>query len=114
MRLRAPVRQAQGDHEARAIASALIAASEPRLRKAAVMGARALPGDWKVEIETDLPDVVPLAGAAMLAPPGAAPSMEAAAGLGVNEAVATIPAMDSSLLQAKTLWVEQPCAHHSL
>ena len=69
------------------------------MRRAAVMGARALPGDWKVEIETDLPDVVPLHGAAMLAPPGAAPSMEASAGLNVNEGVVTIPQMDSSLLQ---------------
>lgn len=90
---------AQGDDEARAISSVLIAASEQRLRRAAVVGARALPGDWRVEIETDLPDVVPLAGTAMLAPPGAAPSMEAAAGLGVDEAVAPIPQMDSALLQ---------------
>lgn len=91
--------QAQGNPQARNIASALIAGSEPRIKRAAAVGARALPGDWRVEIETDLPDVVPLAGAAMLAPPGAAPSMEAAAGLGVNEAPASIPQMDSVLLQ---------------
>ncbi|KAK9806672.1 hypothetical protein WJX73_006627 [Symbiochloris irregularis] len=91
---------AAGDDEARAISAALMAASEQRLRRAAVVGARALPGDWRVEIETDLPDVVPLAGTAMLAPPGAAPSMEVAAGRGVDEAAAPIPQMDSALLQA--------------
>ena len=67
-----------------------------------MVGARALPGDWHVEIETDLPDVTPLAGAAMLAPPGAAPTMEVSAGLGTLEAVAPIRQMDSSLLQVCT------------
>ena len=80
---------------------ALLAAAEPRQRRAAAVGAHALPGDWRVTPQGDLPAVVPLAGSALLGPQGAAPAMEVA---GSKPAI-LIPAMDASSLQV--------CSHTS-
>ena len=97
--------QSNNDPQARSIGQTLISTLEPRLRKAAVVGGKAMPGDWRVSLESDLPDVVPLAGTSMLAPPGAAPTMEVAAGNGVNQPATPIPQLDASLLQVRIGWV---------
>ena len=74
---------------------ALLAAAEPRQRRAAAVGGHALPGDWKVTAQGDMPAVVPLEGAALLGPPGACPAMEVS---GTKPPI-TLPAMDGSQLQ---------------
>ena len=74
---------------------ALLAAAEPRVRRAAAVGAHPLPGDWKVLPQGDLPSVVPLAGAHMLAPPGACPAMV----LDGSQPAITVAPLDSSNLQ---------------
>ena len=78
---------------------ALLAAAEPRQRRAAAVGAHALPGDWKVTAQGDLPAVVPLAGAALLGPPGACPTMNVAG----SKPPLTIAALDASQLQVGAL-----------
>lgn len=86
----------QAPPEAQAMGEALLAAAEPRQRRAAAVGAHALPGDWRITPQGDLPAVVPLGGAALLGPPGACPAMEVAG----SKPPLSIPAMDSSQLQA--------------
>ena len=74
---------------------ALLAAAEPRVRRSAAVGAHPLPGDWRVSPQGDLPSVVPLAGAHMLAPPGACPAMV----LDGSQPAVTVAPLDSSNLQ---------------
>ena len=85
----------QAPPEAQAMGDALLAAAEPRVRRAAAVGAHPLPGDWKVLPQGDLPSVVPLAGAHMLAPPGACPAMV----LDGSQPAITVAPLDSSNLQ---------------
>ena len=85
----------QAPSEAQAMGDALLAAAEPRVRRAAAVGAHPLPGDWKITPQGDLASVAPLGGPHMLAPPGSCLAMVLA---GSNPPV-TVPALDASQLQ---------------